>query len=146
MMAYRFFFFTIRNFMIYISHMVATLLKCRNLWWTGYVDLMRRQVHTEFWWENPLENGHYEEWEEDTKITMKWVLRVCCVDGRWKNWLRTFPILGFGIRNVKTWGCTITATTVTSIIHYCGWVESWNMENLFKCWPLGTEYRHSQVR
>jgi len=40
----------------------------------------RRDVHTEFWWENLRERYHLEELSIDERITLKWIFKL--QDGR----------------------------------------------------------------
>jgi hypothetical protein len=42
------------------------IMKSRRLWWARYVTSMGRQgMNTEVWWENFMENGHFE-WQDNT--------------------------------------------------------------------------------
>jgi len=40
----------------------------------------RRDVHTEFWWENVRERDHLEELSIDERIILKWIFKL--QDGR----------------------------------------------------------------
>jgi hypothetical protein len=54
--------------------------------WQAWV---RREMDTEFWWENLEGRYHYEDLDVDAKIILKWILRE--EDGEKYNelmWLR----------------------------------------------------------
>jgi hypothetical protein len=44
-------------------------------------------MYTQFWWEDLLRSGYFEDLREDGKITLKTDLRdIGCVDGRQMEW------------------------------------------------------------
>lgn len=57
---------TTRNFVTARLHASWSVVKPQRLWRTAYVDREGKiNVQTEFWWGNPLKNGHWYNQEVD---------------------------------------------------------------------------------
>jgi len=48
----------------------------RKVLWTGLWSVGgRREMHAEFWWENPKEREHFEDLGADARIILKWIFK-----------------------------------------------------------------------
>jgi len=57
---------------LYSSPYVIREMHPRRVLWTGLWSVGgRREMHVEFWWENPKEREHFEDLGADARIILK---------------------------------------------------------------------------
>jgi hypothetical protein len=70
---------------LYSSPNIIRVIKSRRMRWAGHVACMGgREVHTGFWWGNPMEGDHLRDPGVDGRIILRWIF------GKWDgdmNWI-----------------------------------------------------------